>query len=266
MTANHDLQRRLSRYYEAEPPLRAPDWVLQSALSTIESTPQRRGPTALGRYSTLATYTKLAAAAVVVLAVGGLALWQFAPTGPGGQPTPTPTPTMQPSASPSPTPRPTATTYVPGFLGQTFTSSLYGFSLRYPDGWAAAAATTTWMEGFLPLFGDSRVDTVFDADLRDHLFVGAGSQALNGQSLDEWQGTFLAAEGCGAWDEIIVGGVSGFIGFTCEVAMVEVDGRGYIFGLWSSDDDPQLRGLNTRALFLAVLATVQLQPGDAVDG
>ncbi len=82
MTANNDLQRRLAGYYASEPPLRAPDWVLQSALETIEDTRQRRGLVALRRYSDM-PQLKLAAAAAIVIAVGAFALWQLAPPGVG---------------------------------------------------------------------------------------------------------------------------------------------------------------------------------------
>lgn len=261
MNASQDLHRRLARYYETEPPLRAPDWVLQSALSTIESTPQRRGLAALRRYPSMPTYAKLAAAAALVIAVGGFAIWQMAPGSPGGPPDPSPRPTT----TPSPTARPGPTTYVPGGLTQTFTSDLYGFSLKYPEGWAAGAATRQWTDGFLPQFGDPATDTVFDAGLRDHLFVGAASQPLGGASLDEWQGKFFGAEGCGTYEAITVGGAEGWIGHDCAIAMFEAGGRGYIFGLWSSNDDPELRGLNTRALLEEILATVQLHPEDALE-
>ena len=261
MNASQDLHRRLARHYESEPPTRAPDWVLHSALSTIESTPQRRGLAALRRYPSMPTYVKFAAAAALVIAVGGFALWQMAPRGAGGAPDLSPRPTTVPT----PTARPEPTTYVPGGLTQTFTSELYGFSLRYPEDWATGAATMQWTEGVLPEFGDPATDTVFDAGLRDHLFVGAGSQPLGGRSLDEWQGEFFDTEDCGAYQAITVGGAEGWIGGDCDIAMVGAGDRGYIFGLWSSGDDPQLRDLDTRALFLAVLATVQLNPEDALE-
>lgn len=43
MSVNDDLERRIADYYESEPPARAPDWVLESALVTIDTTRQRRG-------------------------------------------------------------------------------------------------------------------------------------------------------------------------------------------------------------------------------
>jgi hypothetical protein len=42
MNATHDLERRISDYYAAEAPYRAPHWLLTQALDVIDTTPQRR--------------------------------------------------------------------------------------------------------------------------------------------------------------------------------------------------------------------------------
>ena len=42
MTTPRDLERRLAKHFSGEAPTRAPDWVLLSALTTIQSTRQRR--------------------------------------------------------------------------------------------------------------------------------------------------------------------------------------------------------------------------------
>ena len=94
MTANTNLERRVAEHYASEPPLRAPDRVLHAALATIETTRQRRGLLAPWRFTYMNAYTKVAAAAVVVIAVGGLALWRLGPTGNGGV-TSTPNPTAR---------------------------------------------------------------------------------------------------------------------------------------------------------------------------
>ena len=270
MTANNDLQRRLTRYYETEPPMRAPDWVLQSALSTIETTPQRRGPTVLRRYPTLSNYTKLAAAAVAVIAVGGLALWQLAPGGSGGTATPGPSQAATPTLAPSPTTGPTAepTTYVPGALTQTFTSDIHGVSLSYPDGWAAKAATEPWTEGSPPNWTDPTGDKVHDdAALGDHLFLTVVSRPLDGASLDDWFTDFFADQGCTLRAGGTINGADRVLLGDCvsDVALASSGGRGYVFELRASDDDVELRTLDTAALLDDILATVQLHPEDAVD-
>ena len=59
---------------------------------------------------------------------------------------------VAPSASPSLTPAPTATTEPSPSpmsappLTQTFTSSVYGISVSYPEGWIAKAATEPWTD------------------------------------------------------------------------------------------------------------------------
>jgi hypothetical protein len=271
MTANHDIHRRLARYYDAEPPLRAPDWVLQTALSTIETTPQRRGVTALRRNQFMPTYTKLAAAAVVVLAVGGFALWQLAarPDGPGGPsvaPTASAVPTGQPTTAPTAVPGPT--TYVPGALTQSFTSDLHGLSLKYPEGWAALAATEPWTEGSPPNWSDPTGDKLHDdAALGDHLFLTVVSRPLDGASLDEWFTEFFADRACAPRAGGSISGADRVLLGDCgsDVALASIEGRGYAFELRASPDDVELRTLDTAALLDSMLATVELHPEDAVD-
>src|SRR5262245_66662421 len=81
MTATRDLARRLEAFYAAEPPHRAPDRVLRLALESIDTTPQRRGLLAPWRFPAMNTYAKLAAVAVVAIAVGAIGLWQLAGSG-----------------------------------------------------------------------------------------------------------------------------------------------------------------------------------------
>jgi hypothetical protein len=264
MTANQDLQRRVARHYETEPPMRAPDWVLQSALSTIESTRQRRGLPALRRYPDLSNYTKLAAAAVVVLAAGGFALWQLGPGNPGDRPLPTSSPTVAPSPTRAPTTRPQPTTYVPGALTQTFTSDLYGISLTYPEGWVAEKATEPWTEADPPIFGLATGDFVYDPALRDHLFLAVVSRPLDGASLDAWLSGFLTAEGCTLTAGDAIDGADRVLRSACDIALASSGGRGYFIALYASADDVELRTLDTATLFEALLATVQLHPEDAV--
>jgi hypothetical protein len=104
MTANHDLERRLADFYRGEVPSRAPDRVLAEALTTIESTTQRRGLALVPwRFRPLNTQTKLAIAGIAIIAVTALAVGRLLPSGGIGA-TPNPTPTTAP---PSPTPSPT---------------------------------------------------------------------------------------------------------------------------------------------------------------
>jgi hypothetical protein len=74
MNANDDLDRRLADHYENEAPARAPDWVLRSALQTIDSTSQRRAVIDVPwRFPQMdrRTWLALAAAALVAVTVLG---------------------------------------------------------------------------------------------------------------------------------------------------------------------------------------------------
>jgi hypothetical protein len=161
MSANRDLERRLSDFYSREPLLRASDWVLESALSTIESRRQRRGLLAPWRFARMTTSMKMAAAAAAVVAVGAIAIWQLAPApaGPGG---PTSAPTGTPVPTPAPTPSPTlAPASTPAAIpedgamaaGTYFTHPLAApddaltLTLTVPDGWHGFGAGSIFPDG-----------------------------------------------------------------------------------------------------------------------
>lgn len=95
-TANGSLERRVADHYASEPPLRAPDRVLLTALTAIDTTPQRRGILAPWRFPAMNTFAKLTAVAVlaITIAVGAFALSRL--DGPGGR-TPTPSSVQPPT-------------------------------------------------------------------------------------------------------------------------------------------------------------------------
>jgi len=76
MSANNDLERRISDYYETEAPSRPPEWILERTLASVETTQQRRigrpwrfpTPTSRARLAvgTGATAALIAVAAVVL--------------------------------------------------------------------------------------------------------------------------------------------------------------------------------------------------------
>lgn len=264
MTSPRDFERRLAEHFRGDAPGRAPEWILPSALTTIDTTPQRRGLAALRRNLEMPTYAKLAAAAVVVIAVGAFAIWQFAPPGPGGPTISVPTPTASPTPLPTLQLSPAPTTYVPPALTESFTSGLHGITLSYPTGWTAQAATSPWITPSLFNFLDPVGDFLYDPARTDHLFVALASQPLGSTSFDQWSADILAGEGCGG-TAIVVDGVEGVIGTECDLAFVASGGRGYMFMLYTSGDDVELRGADTKGLLVDILETVQLAPEDAID-
>jgi hypothetical protein len=268
MNANVDLERRLADYYATDAPQRAPDRVLQSVLDTTESTRQRRALIrAPWRFPTMNSYAKAAIVAVAVLAVGALSLAVLRPgTSPGAgglaaTPSPEPSPSASPSATSQPTPSPTA---VPP-LSESFTSTLHGFSMSYPEGWTTQAATEPWTGGPVN-FGEPPADLLYDPTLTDHLFLTIASQPIGDTTPDGWVAEKVTLDECAATEPIAVDGATGLIGADdCNVAAVTAGGRGYLISLYTSGDEAWLSSTYDRAWFEEVLATVQLQPEDAVD-
>lgn len=264
MTANHDLERRLADYYETEAPPAAPAWVLGDALATIDSTPQRRVFIRVPwrKFPTMNTYARVAVAAVAVIAIAAVGIAVLRPGSPGvGDQPVTPSPEPSPSATIQPTPSPTSAPP----LTQSFTSTLHGISMSYPEGWTAQAATAPWT-GAQANFGDPFADFLYDPALTDHLFLSIGSQAIGDSAPDEWVAQKLTRYECAESEPTAVDGATGLIGAAdCNVAAVTTDGRGYVVALYTSGDEAWLSTTFDRAWFEDVLATVQLHPGDAVD-
>ena len=250
MTANSNLERRVAEHYASEPLLRAPDRVLHAALTTIDTTKQRRGLLAPWRFTFMNTYAKVAAAAVVVIAVAAIGLWQLGDT---GQPRPTPTPI----------PTPTAVSSQPPELTETFTSNMHGIQLSYPNGWSQTEATTSWTTPGPPLYGETSGDDLYDPVLADHLFLEIASQPLAGASGPAWADT-IEGEPCPTSETIVVDGVDGRL-ISCDVlvALFWTTDRGYLVLLSSSPDQPWLDDFYDEAWFREVLATVQIRPEDA---
>jgi len=265
MTANKDLGRRLSDYYEAEASPQAPDWVLGSALATIDSTPQRhvfvRVPWKL---STAKFYAKVAVAAAVVIAVAGLGL---AVIGPGtdrpGGPQVTPTPSVSPSPSPSPS--------APPALTETFVSSRHGISVSHPVGWMVQPATDPWTGGVPQLmsafadvicsWGGQSIPARSTCDESPvNVFIALASQPLGGATADQWIADHLAGDArCGSTEPAAIDGATGVIAPVCYdgmAAFVASDDRGYLIWLYGSDN---------LSWFKDIVASVQLDPQVAVD-
>lgn len=270
MNGQHDLERRIADFYASEAPHRAPDWVLESTLSTIETTRQRRGLMSVPwRLNEMNGFAKLAVAAVIVVAAGiaGLAVLRpgSAP-GPGGPPpseSPTPSPTR--SLPPLPTPA-TPSPYVPPELSETFTSDIHGISLSYPTGWDTQPASASWTSAGTILFRDPAGDFMWDPMKTDHLFLEVGSRPLGGASLQEFADGVVGADDCsGTSEPIVVDGTDGLLVADCGLAFAASGGRGYLIMFYMSGDDADLRAFDYRPFFEEILATVQLDPDAAVD-
>ena len=94
------------------------------------------------------------------------------------------------------------------------------------------------------------------------------SQPLAGKAATQWVDDLLAGLGgagaCGAPIEPIT--IDGTQGQLCgATAATSAGGRGYVIMLYTSGDDPAAVAGYDQAYFNDILATLQLQPEDAVD-
>jgi len=269
MNANNDLERRLADFYVSEAPPRAPERVLDDALATIDHTNQRRALTRMPWRSPLMNaYAKVAVAAVLVVAVGAIGLAVLGPRGTSQQGGAAPSPSAEPASSPSPavTSQPTASPATPPPLTQSFTSSLNGISMSYPEGWATQAATEPWTADTFTLgYLQPAADSLYDPALNDNLFLTIASQPIGSSTPDEWLADQAASEeGCAGSGLFTVDGADGLIGSDgCNVAVVTKDGRGYWIQLYTGDS----ASVSTydQTWFEEFLNTVKLHPEDAVD-
>ena len=205
-----------------------------------------------------------AAAVVAALVIGGQVLGPPVPDGVGSAPSESPSPTPAPTATVQPSPSPISAPP----LTQSFTSPLLGYSVSYPDGWTAEAATEPWTGGpSTHPVTDPQADRLYHPTLTDHLFLTITSQPIGDSTPEDWIAQQMAeSPECTTTKPIAVDEASGLIGSEgCDLAIVTTAGRGYWISLRASKDDPSAVAPFDRAWFEEVLATVQLHPEDAVD-
>jgi hypothetical protein len=268
MTAEHDLDQQLTAFLRD-----GPDQLPGASFDAVrDRTEQTRQRVVLGpwRVPTMSKFLPIGlgvAAVIAVLFIGSRFIG--APTsnvgGPASQPPASAAPPEAPasaapaSAAPSPESPPPLT--------QSFTSQMHGISLSYPEGWIARAATEPKTERpGVHEFIDPGIDVLHDPVLGDHLFLQIASRPIGDSTPEDWVAAVMASVSCTTTEPITVDGATGLIGADdCEDVAVTTAGRGYLIGLLTSDDDPDLVAPYDRAWFEEVLATVQLHPEDAVD-
>ena len=267
MTAHHDLDRQLTDFLR-DGPTELPYESFDAVRDRTEQTGQRVvvGPWRLPEMNKILTIG-LAAAAVVAAVFLGAQFLGSPSGGVGFQPTETSLPTATPDPTATP-PEPSASAVSAPPLTQSFTSTLHGISLAYPEGWTAVAATAPWTDPTFPLeWGLPHADWLHDPTQEANLFLAIASQPLGDATPQEWLAAQMGAdEGCAVTEPIEVDGAAGLIGEgRCDVVAVTTAGRGYWIQLYTSGDDPAAVAPYDRAWFEEVLGTVQLHPEDAVD-
>ena len=234
MTASRDPDRLIHQFLlEGEEQLH--DQVYDVVRAEIEQKRQRAmfGPWRLPTMNKFVTIG-LGAAAVVVLVFIGAQLFgsPSGGTGLGGEPTAT----AEPTATPAPSPSPPASAPP---LTQSFTSTLHGYSVSYPEGWTAQAATEPWTDNTFPLF--------FGAPCRLPVRPGTDESSVPDHRLAADRR--FHARGLGRRADGERRGMHGNRadrrgrrhrtdrGRDCDVAVVTTAGRGYWIQLYTSGDD-----------------------------
>jgi len=245
--------------------------VAGAVLDLLDTTPQRRSPWwPARRIPIMNKFVSLglgAAAVVVALVIGAQVLGSPAPGNVGSAPSASPSITPAPTATPEPSPSPIAAPP----LTQSFTSTQHGISLSYPEGWTARAATEPWTDRpDVPQFLHPGFDVLQDPVRNGELFLHITSQPIGDSTPEDWVAASLAGWGCTTTEPIAVDGATGLIGADdCHIVAVTTAGRGYWIGLYTPysgpGEAPPADFPYDRAWFEEVLATVQLQPEDAVD-
>jgi len=245
---------RAARAWLDDGPTRMSDRAVLSALEEIHTTRQRRAVWPAWRATPVSIFARMAGAAVLVAAVGLVAI-TVVPRQPDGS--------NVGGASPSPTP--TQAVDFPD-LTATFVSPRNGFSVKHPDTAALAPAKQLW--GFSEPADDGFdvVGTGLGA-----VFKGASTNSGfgGGGSIDERVDEYLSGDGVlpggcrvprSQQAELTIDGQSGRIS-ECPnriEATVVAGGRLYAFTLTHDRKD-------ARAVFDAFVATIELTPETAVD-
>lgn len=217
----------------------------------------------------------LAAVAVIVLAVAGVAVSRLAPDGSNVGGPPPASPTRLPSPTPSLTPASGApagpTTLIIPSMTETFVSPRYGYSVMYPADWSGAAASLAWSPPAWKVAGSPGEPFDFIEGVGGPYGLRAASAALPDglPNVNDWIDEFLTFSnipGCAPPREtqelISIGGAPGRLQESCGQveATIVLDGRVYMFTLYLGSDQVT----NGRELFDAFAATIDLRPEDAV--
>ena len=169
---------------------------------------------------------------------------------------PTPMPAGSSAATAATAAPPSVAAAASPALTETFTSTMHGISVSYPEGWVPKAATEPWPEGGIVLQETPFGDVIEDGSTSDTAFLALASQPLGGRSFDQWVADYPAFKECGVAEPVVVDGAQGVVGPECPMALVAMEDRGYLIWLYRIDD-PEW--------FDQILATVKLDPETALD-
>jgi hypothetical protein len=257
MTDDRSLERAARSWIEVGPTA-APPHVVDTALDLIAHTPQERDwiPWRFPRMS-------LSARVVALVAIGALILGgAFALLGPGRPSTALPSPV--PSSSPPASSSASAPASAGLDLSGSFSSLMYGYTVKYPGGWKSHPATRMWTAGAVNTWGSGFNDELFltGGDVR---FSGASQALATGQSADQWLTAYAAGADRASWRAVPIGGETGYVtsdGVAAAGGTIAPGGRMFDLVVVSGDRayNFNMDGNVDRPTFEAFLATITLDP------
>jgi hypothetical protein len=262
-------------------PNELPESTRRAIAVDVRTTPQsRRASWFPWRFPTVdrLSLVALAAAAVMVVAIAGLAVSRIATDGAnvgGPPPAPPASPSPSPPASPSPSPSeapsaaPIPTTLVIPVMSDLYTSRLHGYSILYPADWSVEEARVPWSPPAWKVAGSPQAPLDVIGAWDSPMFFRAGSAPLP-QDLPDvngWIDEYLTFgdPSCvpprESQEEISIDGAPGRVRDSCgEVeATIVLEGRVYMFTLFTGGAPVA----NGRELFDALAVTIDLRPEDA---
>ncbi|HKB28772.1 MAG TPA: hypothetical protein VKC59_07100 [Candidatus Limnocylindrales bacterium] len=265
MTDDRSLERAARSWIESGP-TRAPDRAVEAALDRIQQTPQERDLRIPWRVDRMNRTARLigAAAALIVIVGGAIALLGRPGSNVGVPPTQTaPTSTLVPPQG-SPVPL------------ITFTSTVYGYTIDYPADWTARNATRRLSGLELPLDTSPGVDTLSlpvdryggsTGGPHGTIYIGSGEVAP-GTALAPWSASQAQAI-CGAattQEDVAIDGEAGrFLSFSAcngnpifAMFATALHGTSGFYVAWANDPGTETFD---RALFEKILATFAFPKG-----
>jgi hypothetical protein len=253
-------------------PTRMSDHALLSALDEIHTTRQRRALWQAWRTSPVSMLARVAAAAVLVAAVGFLTVNLLRPrSAPSVAASPTSSPTVAASPTPAPSGSPAESFEVPA-LTRTFVSPIHGYSATYPERGPMSPATEPWAQPEPLAVRGRPLGSIFDWKETGYAagFFATSTAIPEGVSLDEWIDQSVAPAATTSTcmlprarqAEIGIDGQLAKISEGCAhqfLATVVAGGRLYVFVLGHMWEDEA----KARTFFDRWLATIHLTPETA---
>jgi hypothetical protein len=268
MTGPRDPDAIIANWLE-DGPIDLPEETRRAILVGLRTQPRARQVAILRGLPIMNSLSRLAAAAAIVLAVGGLSIFALSNRnggGPGAQPSPSPSlaPSVSPPASSTPGPLDTAT-------WKQYVSNRYGFSISYPADWVLTPARHDWT-----LAVDAKDVLGGGADHfelqvpNQGVGVNAWSVAVEaGQTAASWLDSYcqLNTKPCTGIDQRSIpaqmdGHAGVIVAFTDDVqAFFLVDGRMYVVACWRPNTDPSVvKYSGAIKLVQAYVSTMHLLP------